>query len=111
MQQNVLRKKKKVASCEKVIAGVNKRLRDLTNEGLNTSNFSETLKELLKLQNKGGVHQYPGHIRKFALTLHFYSAQAYRYVFYIIFSSYFFLVLICKKFQKIIKIKLIVTGM
>lgn len=78
VKQTVVRKEKIVASYENVIGGLNKKLRDSACDLLYRNKFSDTLKELLKLQTKGTVHQYPDHVKKFALTLNFYSAQAYR---------------------------------
>lgn len=80
MKQRNLRNKKKVVKLENLVTGLNRRLCHSVSDMLKSECVTDMLKELIEMQTYGKVPKYSQQIRKFALTLHFYSAQAYRYL-------------------------------
>lgn len=78
-QQKARRQRAKVASQQQIITGLHKRLCESGNNILNNC-FPDIIKEMLVLHSNVKVHEYPQSVKKFALTIHFYSAQAYQYL-------------------------------
>lgn len=80
MRQLRTRDKRRIVELQTVVAGLRKRLCSSVSDILNSESVVGLLKELLELQAIGKVSQYSQQMRKFALTLHFYSAKAYSYL-------------------------------
>lgn len=74
------RNRKKIIKLEQLLAGLHERLCATVSDMIKTANANDILKELLELESIGKVGSYSEKIRKFALTLNFYSAQAYRFL-------------------------------
>ncbi|XP_047096600.1 THAP domain-containing protein 2-like [Schistocerca piceifrons] len=80
MKQLSVRHKRRIVQLQTLVAGLRRRLCSSVSDMLNSEHVVGLLKKLLELQCSAKVCHYSQLIRKFALTLHFYSAKAYSYL-------------------------------
>ncbi|XP_047104936.1 THAP domain-containing protein 2-like [Schistocerca piceifrons] len=80
MKQLSVRHKRRIVQLQTLVAGLRRRLCSSVSDMLNSEHVVGLLKELLELHCSDKVCHYSQQIRKFALTLHFYSAKAYSHL-------------------------------